>query len=102
MNIFVGNLSRDVTEDDLINLFAQFGYVKSVKIIKNISTNESKGYGFVEMPGVSEAHKAIDSIHTKELKGKRLTVNEGKLQKFDRGKSKDGSLGYGSNSSKKH
>jgi RNA recognition motif-containing protein len=79
MNIFVGNLSRDVTEVELLNLFAQFGLVKSAKIVKNISTNESKGYGFVDMSVATEAQAAIDSLNTKELKGKRLTVNEGRL-----------------------
>jgi len=101
MNIFVGNLARDVTEDELVDLFAQYGYVKSVKIIKNLSTNESKGFGFVVMPGLTEAEKAIDSLNTKELKGKRLTVNEGHLQRVDRVKNKDNSSGQNRNSNRK-
>ena len=101
MNIFVGNLSRDVTEDELFKLFLQFGNVKNAKIVKNMSANESKGYGFVDMPVASEAHAAIDSLNTKELKGKRLTVNEGRLQKPGPGKSKDSSLHFRNNTSRR-
>jgi len=86
MNIFVGNLSKDVEEDELINIFARFGHVNSVKIVRNLTTNESKGFGFVDMPGSSDAKTAIDSLHTKELRGKRLTVNEGHSQRITRGK----------------
>jgi RNA recognition motif-containing protein len=76
MNIFVGNLTNDVTEEDLTNLFSEFGQVKSVKIIRDMFTQQTKGFGFVEMPGLSEAQKAINDINTKEFKGKKLVVNE--------------------------
>ncbi len=72
MNIFVGNLTNDVTEEDLTNLFSEFGQVKSVKIIRDMFTQQTKGFGFVEMPGLSEAQKAINDINTKEFKGKKL------------------------------
>ena len=76
MNIFVGNLAKDVTDDDLMNLFSEFGHVKTVKIIRDMFSQESKGFGFVDMPGLTEAQKAIDGLNTRELKGKRITVNE--------------------------
>jgi RNA recognition motif-containing protein len=76
MNIFVGNLSKDVTEDDLQNLFSEFGNVRSVKVIKDLFSGESKGFGFLEMPGLAEAQKAINDLNTRELKGKKITVNE--------------------------
>ena len=76
MNIFVGNLTNDVTEEDLTNLFSEFGQVKSVKIIRDMFTQQTKGFGFVEMPGLSEAQKAINDINTKDFKGKKLVVNE--------------------------
>ncbi len=76
MNIFVGNLSKDITDDELTTLFAEFGYVKSAKVIKDMFSQESKGFGFVDMPGLSEAQKAIDALNTKEYKGKKLTVGE--------------------------
>ncbi|GIK21446.1 MAG: RNA-binding protein [Chlorobi bacterium] len=76
MNIFVGNLTNEVTEEDLTNLFSEFGQVKEVKIIRDMFTQQTKGFGFVEMPGLAEAQKAIDGINTKEFKGKKLVVNE--------------------------
>ena len=76
MNIYVGNLAKDVTDEELQNLLAEYGYIKSVKIIRDLFSGESKGFGFVEMPGVAEAQKAIDSCNTKDLKGKKIVVNE--------------------------
>ena len=76
MNIFVGNLSKSVTEDDLVTLFSEFGNVSSAKVIRDMFTQESKGYGFMDMPELSEAQKAIENLNTKEFMGKRLTVNE--------------------------
>lgn len=76
MNIFVGNLSREVSDQELEKLFAQFGHVKSVKIIRDLFSGESKGFGFVEMPGKSEATAAMNELNTFELKGKKITVNE--------------------------
>ncbi len=84
MNIFVGNLSRDVTDDDLRELFSNYGQVKSVKIIKDMFSQESKGFGFIEMPGLSEAQKAIGELNTKELKGKKISVNEARPRNNDR------------------
>ena len=76
MNIFVGNLSNDVQEEDLMNLFSEFGQVKEVKIIRDMFSQQSKGFGFVEMPGLADAQKAINGLNTKEVKGKKLVVNE--------------------------
>ena len=76
MNIYVGNLASDVTEEDLMKLFSEFGQVKEAKVIKDMFSQESRGFGFVEMPSNTEAQKAIDELNTKELKGKKLTVNE--------------------------
>jgi RNA recognition motif-containing protein len=76
MNIYVGNLAKDVTDEELQNLFAEYGYIKSAKIIRDLFSGESKGFGFVEMPGVAEAQKAIDTLNTKDLKGKKIVVNE--------------------------
>jgi RNA recognition motif-containing protein len=76
MNIYVGNLSSDVSEEDLRNLFSEYGHITNVKVIKDIFSGTSKGFGFVEMPGVSEAQKAINELNAKELKGKKIVVNE--------------------------
>jgi RNA recognition motif-containing protein len=76
MNIYVGNLSPDVTEEDLNNLFSEYGKVTSVKIIKDMYSNTSKGFGFLEISGSTEAQKAINGLNSKEVKGKDIVVNE--------------------------
>ncbi|MBI2418643.1 MAG: RNA-binding protein [Ignavibacteriales bacterium] len=76
MNIYVGNLAKDVTDDDLQGLFSTYGNVTRAKVIKDMFSGESKGFGFVEMPGATEAQKAINELNTHDLKGKKLVVNE--------------------------
>ena len=76
MNIYVGNLSTNVHEADLENLFSQQGKVHSVKIIQDMFTKISKGFGFVEMLVKEEAQKALDALNSFELKGKKIVVNE--------------------------
>jgi len=76
MNIYVGNLASDVSEEDLTNLFSQYGQVKEAKIIRDMFSQQSRGFGFVEMPGQTDAQNAIKELNTKELKGKNLVVNE--------------------------
>jgi len=76
MNIYVGNLAEDVTEDDLRGVFEGFGQVQTVNIIKDRFSGESKGFGFVEMPSSDEAKAAIEEANGTELKGKALKVNE--------------------------
>jgi RNA recognition motif-containing protein len=76
MNIYVGNLSPEVKEEDLTGLFSQHGKVSSAKVIRDMFTQETRGFGFVEMPAQAEAMKAIEALNTFELKGKKITVNE--------------------------
>jgi RNA recognition motif-containing protein len=76
MNIYVGNLSRDVTEDDLKAEFGAFGQVASAAVIKDKFSGESRGFGFVEMPDKAQADAAIAGVNGKELKGQNLNVNE--------------------------
>ena len=76
MNIYVGNLSYEVTEEDLQQDFEAFGQVASVNIIKDKYSGQSKGFGFVEMPAKAEAQSAIEGLNSKELKGRTLNVNE--------------------------
>ena len=76
MNIYVGSLSYDVTEEDLRQAFESFGQVESATIIKDKYSGKSKGFGFVEMSSKAEAQAAIDALNGKELKGRTLTVNE--------------------------
>ncbi|MGQ9800539.1 MAG: RNA recognition motif domain-containing protein [Candidatus Saccharicenans sp.] len=76
MNIYVGNLSRDLSESELKEAFEAFGTVNSASIIKDRYTGESRGFGFVEMPNQEEAQAAINSMNGKSLKGRTATVNE--------------------------
>ena len=76
MNIYIGNLSYEVTEEDLQQAFEAFGQVESVNIIKDKFTGRSKGFGFVEMPDKANAQSAINDLNGKELKGRTLNVNE--------------------------
>jgi RNA recognition motif-containing protein len=76
MNIYVGNLSRDVSETDLKQAFEAFGAVQSAAIIKDKFTGQSRGFGFVEMPNKDEADKAVAALNGKDMKGRTLTVNE--------------------------
>lgn len=76
MNIFVGNLSRDATEEDLRAAFSAFGQVSKVTILKDKFTGEPRGFGFVEMPVKTEAQAAINGMNQKDLKGRALNVNE--------------------------
>ncbi|HHT9115307.1 MAG: RNA-binding protein [Planctomycetes bacterium] len=76
MNIFVGNLSPDTTEEDLQKAFSAFGQVKNVTVIKDMFSRESKGFGFVEIQSKAEAQAAINGLNGTMLKGKALNVNE--------------------------
>ncbi|MBP6909707.1 MAG: RNA-binding protein [Candidatus Saccharicenans sp.] len=76
MNIYAGNLSRDLTESELKEAFEAFGVVTSASIIKDRYTGESRGFGFVEMPNQEEAQAAINGLNGKNLKGRTATVNE--------------------------
>lgn len=76
MNIYVGNVFLAVTEDDLRQAFEAFGQVTSAKIIKDMNTGNSRGFGFVEMPNHQEARSALSGLNGKDLKGRALKVNE--------------------------
>jgi RNA recognition motif-containing protein len=76
MNIYVGNLSRDVTEDELRQAFEAHGEVATANIITDRFSGESRGFGFVEMPKEDEARAAIEALNSTDLKGRTLNVNE--------------------------
>ncbi len=76
MNIYVGNLSLEATEEDIRQAFQAFGKVTSANVIKDRLTGESRGFGFLEMPVNVEAQAAMSGLNGKELKGQVLTVNE--------------------------
>lgn len=76
MNIYIGNLMREVTEDDLKEAFTPFGEIKSVSIIKDKFSGQSKGFAFVEMAKKEEGEAAIEALNGKDLKGRTINVNE--------------------------
>lgn len=76
MKIYAGNLSYEVTEEDLKQAFQAFGEVESVAVIKDKMTGQSKGFGFVEMASTAEGQAAIEALNGKELKGRAINVNE--------------------------
>jgi RNA recognition motif-containing protein len=75
MNIYVGNLSYNVTEDGLRTLFSEFGEIESVKVILDRFTGRPKGFGFIEMPSNSEADQAIKALNGKMIDGRKMKVN---------------------------
>ena len=85
MNIYVGNLSTEVSEEDLNTLFSEYGKVSSAKVIRDMFSQDSRGFGFVEMPSQTEGQKAIDGLNTHELKGKKIVVNEARPRRDSRG-----------------
>lgn len=76
MNIYVGNLSYEVTDEDLREAFAAFGEISSARVIRDRYSGRSRGFGFVEMPTQAEAQAAIQGLNNKDLKGRALNVNE--------------------------
>lgn len=97
MNIYVGNLSYEVKEEDLKKEFEAYGQVESVKIIQDNYTGRSKGFGFVEMPNNSEAQAAIDGLKGKEVKGRALNINEARPKTEGQGRRTGGGGGFGGN-----
>lgn len=90
MNIYVGNLSREVTEEDLQNTFEAFGQVESAKIIMDRFSGESRGFAFIEMPAKAEAESAINDLNGKDLKGKTLVVNQARPREDRRDRGRGG------------
>jgi RNA recognition motif-containing protein len=80
VNIYVGNLSYSVTEDDLRAAFEQYGQVDRVSVITDRMSGRSKGFGFVEMPNETEAKEAIAQLNEADLKGRNMMVNEARPQ----------------------
>ena len=78
VEIYVGNLSYDLTDEELKKLFAEYGEVSSARIVLNRFNGKSKGFGFVVMPNRPEAEKAIAAYSEKEYMGRKMRVNEAK------------------------
>jgi RNA recognition motif-containing protein len=80
MNLYVGNLSYNLSEDQLTRTFEEYGSVKSVRLITDRETGRARGFGFVEMSSQSAGLSAIDGLNNKEVDGRRLVVNEARAK----------------------
>ncbi len=86
MNIYLGNLPYNIKEDEILEIFEEYGEVSSAKIITDKFSGRSKGFGFVEMPNDDDANKAIEELNGAEIKGRNITVNQAREKtegKFD-------------------
>ena len=84
MNLYVGNLAGEVTDEDLQKAFVEYGEVKSARVIRDYDSNLSRGYGFVEMPNNREADAAIKALNGEQLKGNKLQISEARQQREKR------------------
>jgi RNA recognition motif-containing protein len=76
MNLYVGNLATELTDEDLRKIFSEYGEVSSAKVIKDNFSHLSRGFGFVEMPSNREADAAIKALNREEIKGSRIQISE--------------------------
>ena len=95
MNIYVGNLGYEVTDEELQTAFTEYGDVESARIISDRFSGRSRGFGFVEMANDDEARAAIAALHSKEWKGRTLTVNEARPREGGGGGGGGGQMGGG-------
>ena len=95
MNIYVGNLPWDLSEEDLREAFAAFGEVETAKIVTDRETGRARGFGFVEMPNKDEGTAAISGLNEKDLKGRAIKVNEARPRTENRRPGGGGGFGGG-------
>jgi len=102
MKLFVGNLSFQTTQDDVLQAFSPYGHVESVAVLTDRMTGQSRGFGFVEMSDRTEAQNAINALNGAELNGRAMNVNEARPKTeggFGGGKPK--SSGFGGHKSRR-
>ena len=96
MKLYVGNISFNTSNQDLNDIFGEFGAVESANVVEDRETGRSRGFGFVEMSSKSEGEAAISALNGKEVDGRELKVNEAKPRE-DRGFGGGGGGGRGGN-----
>ncbi len=94
MNIYVGNIPKNATEDSVRQLFETYGQVSSVKLVEDRYTGELRGFGFVEMPSKEEGQAAIEGVNGTELEGRSLIVNEARPKTNQSGGRRGGGGGF--------
>jgi len=95
MNIYVGNLSYTLTENELRDVFSEYGEVASANIIVDKYSGKSRGFGFVDMPNEADAEQAIEALNGSQLDGRSLKVNEARPRSNDRSDRPRGGMGAG-------
>jgi RNA recognition motif-containing protein len=95
VNLYVGNLPWQCTQDDLVALFSQYGAVARAQVVMDRETGRSRGFGFVEMPVEDEANKAVESLNAQQYNGRPLTVNVAKPRESRSGGGGGGGYGGG-------
>jgi RNA recognition motif-containing protein len=98
MNIYVANLNYQMTDDNLREIFEEYGEVSSAKVIIDKYSGRSRGFGFVEMPSDDDAQQAIDGLNNKEVMGKAINVNKAKPRTEERRRPGGGGGGQGGRS----
>jgi len=93
--MYVGNIPYNATEEDIRELFSEYGEIDSLKIIQDQFTGQSKGFGFIEMASEEDAKKAMAGLNEKDFMGKSLRVAEARPQQKRQGFNKRSSSGYG-------
>lgn len=96
MNIYVGNLPYNATEEQLKTMFGRYGEVTTTSIIKDRDTGRSKGFGFVEMPDDTEAEQAIQTLNESDMNGRNIKVNQARPKEARSDKPRTGGYGAGS------
>ena len=81
MKLFIGNLPYDISEPELVNLFAEYGDIVETKLMKDQFTGKSRGFAFVEMSTRSDGQQAMEALNRKKYKNKELVCSEATLQK---------------------
>ncbi|MBX2851426.1 MAG: RNA-binding protein [Phycisphaeraceae bacterium] len=84
ISVYIGNLPYDATEEQVVELFKEFGEVNRAALVKDRETGRPRGFGFVEMPNDDEAHRAIEALSGKDYEGRPLTVNEARNRSAQR------------------
>lgn len=90
VNLFVGNLSFQTTDDDLTSTFGQFGPVERASVVRDRESGQSRGFGFVEMTSTADANRAITALNGEDLNGRALNVNEARPRETNAGRNRSG------------
>jgi RNA recognition motif-containing protein len=93
-NLFVGNLSFQTTDSDLVSVFGEFGPVEKANVVRDRDSGQSRGFGFVEMTSAADASRAMNALNGEALNGRAINVNEARPREKNGGQNRSGGPGY--------